>query len=605
VSEGVPVDVAVDIPRLELDRPFTYLLPDDRAPGTGLLVSVPFHGRTVRAWVLGPAESTPGRILRVRRVLSAVPLFGQADLLLYRWVSERYVAPLSVVIGRAHPPRVASEESHRPASMPPPLMPSVAVNRVLGTYPEGPGLLAACGAGSGTFVVRPLPDHEDRSCLEAVAACLAGGRDAVVMVPEAEPLPATARAVVEAFGEAALLFVGGERRWRYRAWLDLMAGRYRVVVGTRPAVFVPLRRPGLLWIHREAHPGHREERAPYHHVREVAAARARLQGAVCVLAGHSPSAEAAAMAEGGRARVVRAARSAERAAAPLVELARPGREDRSPALTRLLRRGGGAFILVSRLGYGVVRVCRDCGEPVRCSACSGPVTVREGQPACTVCGAPTACQNCGSRRLGVERGGIERVQEWAARLTGLPSVRVESAEQAVPPRAGHLTVGTAAAVKDFGPLRIGAVAIVDADRARRRAGLAAPEQVLATWMEAAAWAGPRDAGGRVLVQTGDPGDPAIQALVRWDPWHLHRAERRRREEAGFPPGFPVFRVAGGPDLPDALSSLRPVKLLRSSLDGQAVCLVTLRPADVPRFRERTKAWAEEGTVTRVEAEPQL
>lgn len=605
MTEGVPVDVAVDIPRLELDRPFTYLLPTDRAPGIGLLVSVRFHGRTIRAWVLGPSEDPPGRVLPVRRVLSLVPLFDRAALQLYRWISQRYVVPLSVVIGRAHPPRVASEESDAPASVAPISPPPAPVTPVLGAYPEGPGLLAACNGGSGVFVVRPLPDHEGPSCLETVAATLGAGRDAVVLVPETEPLPATARAVIEAFGEAALLFVGGERRWRYRSWLDLMAGRYRVVVGTRPAVFAPLRRPGLFWIHREAHPGHREERAPYHHVREVAAARAQLQGAVCVLAGLSPSAEAVTMAEGGRARVVRASRATERSAAPAVELARPEREDRSPSLARLLRRGRGAFILVSRLGYGVVRVCRDCGQSVRCPACSGPVTVREGQPACTVCGAPTACQNCGSRRMGVERGGIERVQEWAAGLTGLPSVRVESAEQATPPQADQLTVGTAAAVKDFGPLRIGAVAIVDADRARRRAGLAAPEQVLATWMEAAVWAGPRGAGGRVLVQTEDPGDPAIQALVRWDPWHLHRAEYRRREEAGFPPGFPVFRVAGGPDLPDALASLRPVNLLRSSLDGQEVCLVTLRPEGVPRFRERARTWAEDGTVTRVEAEPQL
>jgi primosomal protein N' (replication factor Y) len=603
---GVPVAVAVDLPRLELDRPFTYLLPGDRAPGTGLLVSVSFHGRTVRGWVLGPTEDVPARTLPVRRVLSRVPLFDDRLLALYRWVAERYVVPLSVAIGRSHPPRVASEEGRsrdelgEPKGANPATLPAV-----LDRYQRGEDLASAVGNGSGSFVVRPLPDEEAAACVEAVAMALDGGRDVVVIVPEAEPLPHTARQVVDTFRHLAVLLVGGERRERYRAWLNVLDGRYRVVVGTRPAVFAPVRRLGLVWVHREAHPAHREERAPYHHVREVALARAGLERAVCVLAGLSPSGEAAAMAEDGRITRVQPPRSVERSAAPLVEAGRPAAEDRSPRLTALLRRSGGGFLMVSRHGYGMVRVCRDCGQPVRCARCDGPVTVRSGVSVCVVCSAPASCSNCGSMRFGVERGGTERLEEWAGGLTGLPVSRVDSGEDATPPEPGRVVVGTAAAVKDFGPRRIPLVAVLDPDRARRRAGLGAPEQALATWMEASAWAGPRDGGGRVLVQTAEPADAAIQALIRWDPWHFHRAERRRRTEAGFPPGFPVFRVTGSPALAEALGALDPVALLTSTAEGQTVCLVTLRPNGVSRFRERVIDWAQEGTVTRVEAEPQL
>lgn len=595
--------MAVDLPRLELDRPFTYLLPEEHGPGTGLLVSVPFHGRTVRGWVLGPTEDVPSRTLPVRRVLSRIPLFDERILALCRWMAERYVVPLSVAIGRALPPRVASEEeSEAPRGGPTPQRP---VAEVLSRYRGGGDLLESCRGGGGAFAVRPLPDEEAAACLEAVARCLGGGRDAVVLVPEAEPLPHAARAVAEAFGDGALVHVGGERRERYRAWLDVLGGRFRVVVGTRPAVFAPVRRLGLVWVHRESHPAHREERAPHHHVREVALARARLESAVCALAGLSPSSEAAALVDDRHLTPVRAPRALERATGPLVEVARPGQEDRSTRLTSLLRNAGGAFLMLSRHGYGLVRVCRDCGEPVRCALCSGPVTVRSGRPVCAVCGSEGRCANCGSTRFGVERGGTERLEEWAAGLTGLPVTRVEEGNRAVPPESGRIIVGTAASVKDFGPRRIPLMAVLDPDRSRRRAGLAAPEQALSTWMEASAWAGPRDQGGRVLVQTAEPADPAIQALIRWDPGHFHRAERRRRADAGFPPGFPVFRVVGSPALPDALSALAPEALLSSALEGQAVCLVTLRPDGVPRFRRRVMAWIEEGTVTRVEAEPQL
>lgn len=595
--------VAVAVPRLELDRPFTYLLPEGVEAPTGALVSVPFHGRTVRGWVLGPTDDVPDRVLPVRRVLSPVSLFDQRSLLLYRWVADRYLAPLASVIERAHPPRVAGEED-RPA--PPPEEPRGApVTGPLRSYRGGERLLASAGDGEGAFVLRPLPDEEAVVCVEAVRACLEGGRDAVVLVPEADPLPATAAAVLDAFGPGALLFAGGDKRWRYRAWLDLLAGRYRVVVGTRPAVFAPVRRLGLLWVHREAHGGHLEERAPYHHVREVGLARARLERGACVLAGPAPSAEAAALAENGEAATVRAPRPRERAAAPLVETARPERGDRSRRLGTALRDARGAFLLISRRGYGIARVCRACGEPARCAACLGPIAAARGRFACTVCGAEGACEACGGGAFGVERGGAERVAEWAGHATELPIRLVEEGGAAVPPEPGAVVVGTASAVKDFGPRRVDLVAVLDADRARRRAGLRAPEQVLATWMEAAAWAGPRDAGGRVLVQTREPGDPAVQALVRWDPSHFHRRERERRSAAGFPPGYPVFRIRGTDGLPEALEALRPTHLLATSLGEEAVCLVTVRPEELGGLRARILDLVGRGIVSRVEAEPQL
>jgi len=599
---GRSVAVCVDLPRLELDRPFTYLAPD--RVDTGSLVSVPFHGRTVKGWVLGDTDDIPTRVLPVRRVLSRVPLFDVRLLALYRWMAERYVVPLATVIGRAHPPRVASEEEGW-ALVDPRATSHSETNSVLPQYEAGSRLLGAALEALGAFLLRPLPDEEAAACVEAVGACLAGGRDAAVVVPEAEPLPNTARAVAETFPQSTLLFVGGDARERYRAWLDILAGRYRVVVGTRPAVFAPVRRLGLVWVNREAHPGHREERAPYHHVRDVALARARVEEAVCVLAAQSPSTEAVALSEAGRAHLVRAPRAREREAAPLVEVARPAEEDRSPRLGQALKRARGAFLLVSRRGYGVARMCRTCGEPARCSACGGPVVIRRGEPRCAVCGAEAPCVNCGGRTFRVERGGSERMEEWTARQADTPVVRVDEGDEAVPPGPERVVVATAAGVKDFGPRRVDLVGVLDADRARRRAGLHSGEQALATWMEAAMWAGPRKDNGRVLIHSREPGDPAIQALVRWDPWHFHRAERRRREEAGFPPGHPVFRVLGSASLPEVLSALDPVTLLATALGDETVCLVTLRPEQVAAFRGRVLELIDQGTVRRVEAEPQL
>jgi len=255
-----------------------------------------------------------------------------------------------------------------------------------------------------------------------------------------------------------------------------------------------------------------------------------------------------AAVDGGSVSVRRASRSAERAAAPLVETVPPEAEDRSARLGALLRGVGSAALIVTRRGYGVARVCRACGRPAACGACHGPIVVERGVAACRVCGVAGRCTSCGGTTFGVERGGVERVAEWAAQRTARPVAVTgdEVAGGSDVPTEGGVFVGTAAAVKDVGGLRLDLVAILDPDRALARPGLHAGEQALATWMEAAVWAGPKDGGGRVLVQTRRPGDPAVQGLIRWEPERFLRAEGRRRAEAGFPPNHPVFRVAGPP-----------------------------------------------------------
>src|SRR5213075_2953032 len=219
----------------------------------------------------------------------------------------------------------------------------------------------------------------------------------------------------EAFGDRVCRFVGGSARERYRSWLEIRAGRYDVVVGTRPAVFAPIADLGLLYVSRESHAAHREDRAPYHHVRDVALRRARLAGATCVLAAVCPSAEAAAL----ELPVVTSARRAW----PVVEVVRPGPEGRAPRLVQALRGARRAFIYAPVPGYGVAQVCRSCGRPAACASCGGVLRVESGRVRCIVCEAEGVCGNCGGRTFGIRRGGAERVEEWARRIATVPVAR--------------------------------------------------------------------------------------------------------------------------------------------------------------------------------------
>ena len=532
-------------------------------------------------------------MLPVERLASTVPAFDAQMLELFRWVADRYVAPLAAVIDRAVPPRVASEEGRSPA---PPARPATGrgpVSSVLPGYRGAGALLRALTERRpATFALRPAPEDAAAVIVECVAACLASGRRALVLVPEADPVPHTVSTLTDAFGDRVTTFVGGDRRERYRTWLSIRRGDGDVIVATRPGVFAPVRDLGLVAVSRESHPAFREDRSPYLHAREVALARARLTGAVAVVSALCPSAEVAASG-------IPTVEPPERRW-PAVEVVKPGPEGRAPRLVRALAEVRRGFLFSPVPGYGVARVCRSCGEPAACSTCDGMLRQQGGRIVCVVCGAAGTCVACGGTSFGVRRGGQERVEEWASRAAGVPVRRVERPRL---PMDREIIVGGPDDVRDLGVGDLELVAVLDADRAARRPGIAARERALATWMEAVGWARPR---GRAIVQASDPSDTAVQALVRGRADRFHERERARRAEAGFPVGAAVFRVRGDERLPAHLSALDPLTLLAAGgAGGPTVCLLAVAAERVTTFGQAIRELATDGVVDRVEADPHL
>jgi len=322
--------------------------------------------------------------------------------------------------------------------------------------------------------------------------------------------------------------------------------------------------------------------------------RARLGEAVCVLSALCPSSEASALG------VTEVTPSTRRW--PPVEVVRTGPEGRAPRLIRALRETHRGFILAPLPGYGIAQVCRACGRPAACAACGGLLRSEEGIVRCVVCEALGRCAHCGAVDFGIRRGGAERVEEWAASVAPVPVRRVTSRGRARLPKATEILVGGPESVRDLGTGHLELVAILEADLAERRPGLAARERALSTWMEAVAWARP---SGKAIVQADHPNDPAVQALVRGNPGRFLADEAGRRKAAGFPVGSAVFRVAGSAELEAELAGVRPITMLTSSVGEQTVCLLALDPDRVSGFGRVVRELATRDVVTRVEAEPHL
>jgi primosomal protein N' (replication factor Y) (superfamily II helicase) len=534
--------VVVDVPLFHLDRAFTYRVPE-RLRGSvwlGSRVKVPFGSRRrVDGWVVGWTDELPEDARDLERVVSPVPAFDADGLALLRWVADRYAGTLSDVLRLAVPPRVAAIERDAGAAAPAPGEPGPAVAAAAPGAParparEGAGepdrLVETVGRGwAGAAYWRPLPG-EDRSArmIALIEAALARGRGAIVVTPEVAAGSAVADAVRKHFPDAADLSSDLSERRRYRAWVDLRLGRRQVAIGGRSAILAPVRRLGCIVVDDEANPAHKEQRTPRYHAREVALRRADRARAVCMLTGTVPSPEVIAAVQAGQCRLVAADRALERRLRPLVEVVDPYEQDHGPGPARLHRRalaairaavarGESAYVLVPRRG---------AADP------SAP-------------GARTAGQ----------------VTEDLGRfLGGTPVWRLDREvldPGEVPPWAGQgpgVIVGTVAGVKDHPPLTgCRTVVVVGADAALTQAEVRSAEEAYRTWSRAAAWCGPRERPGRMLVQTSDPGNHAIQALVRWDPAFFWRHELPRRIELGFPPARRLLLFEGAEPLqaPDA------------------------------------------------------
>jgi primosomal protein N' (replication factor Y) (superfamily II helicase) len=583
--------VLVDVPLAHLDRPFDYLVPaamaDDAVPGCR--VKVRFAGQDVDGFVLERvAESDhDGRLAPLRRVVSPEPVLAPEILRLAAQLAQRHAGTRSDVLRLAVPPRHATTEK-RESTPAPPVSPDLDATRAAwAAYDAGESFVGHLGSGGSPRAVWSVMPGEDwpRLVAQAVAAVVGSGRGAVVCAPDQKDADRISIALTELLGKGqhVLLAADSGPSARYRDFLAVSRGAVRVAVGTRSAAFAPVHDLGLVVVWDDGDDLHGEPRAPYPHTREVLLLRAQQQGAAALVAGFACSVEAAYLLRTGWAQPVAAPRALLRkrvtvsvAGATEQELERDpyARGARVPTVAyHAIREGlelGPVLVQTPRSGYAPSLACERCRTPARCGACAGPLrlTGPTTPPACAWCGTAAegwACPECGQHGLRAPVLGADRTAEELGR-TFPQTVVVRSSGDAV--RASvhggrELVVATPGA-EPVAPHGYAAVVLLDTWLALARADLRTDEEALRRWFGAAGLVTP----GGAVVAVGDPGHPALQALVRWDPVGFAEREIAERRTARLPPAARVATVTGTAaaveealglaELPPAAETLGPV-----------------------------------------------
>ncbi|MFH8451698.1 primosomal protein N' [Streptomyces fungicidicus] len=571
--------VLVDKGVLHLDRYFDYAVPEDLDADAqpGVRVRVRFgagrhrvrEGRREGGGLIDGflverlAESDySGPLAALAQVVSPERVLDEELLGLARAVADRYAGSLADVLQLAVPPRNArAEQRPSPAPLPPPPAPGPGS---WDRYEQGPGFLAALASGGSPRAVwNALPGPEwSGELARAVAATLASGRGALAVLPDGRSVARLDAALTGLLGEGrhAVLTADAGPEKRYAQWLAVRRGSVRAVIGTRAAMFAPVRDLGLVAVWDDGDDSHSEQHAPQPHSREVLLLRAAQDGCGFLLGSRDCTVEAAQLVETGWARPLVAGRERVRAAAPLVrtvgdgDLARDeaARAARLPSLAwQAAREGlrhGPVLVQVPRRGYVPRMACARCREPARCRHCSGPLQAQGTDDLrCAWCGRGETgwhCPECGGFRLRAQVVGARRTAEELGRAFPAVPVRTSGREHVLDtvPGTPALVVSTPGAEPEAEG-GYAAALLLDGWAMLSRPDLRAGEDALRRWIAAAALVRPQQAGGTVVV-VAEPTLRPVQALVRWDPVGHAVRELAERRELGFPPVSRMAAVSG-------------------------------------------------------------
>jgi primosomal protein N' (replication factor Y) len=402
--------------------------------------------------------------------------------------------------------------------------------------------------------------------LNAIEACLALGRSALLLVPEIALTPQVAGQFALRFAnQVAILHSAFTEAERAEYWRRIRQGEARVVVGTRSAVFAPLPDLGLILVDEEHDGSYKQEEAPRYHGRDVAVVRARQLNAVVVLGSATPSLESRYNVEQGKYTQLLLTGRIERRPMPEVETVDMNQEYLDTrkhslfsrrlveAVQEKLALNEQVMLLMNRRGFSSFCVCRSCAHKVGCANCSVTLTYhkRDHRLLCHYCGyaerVPEVCPECGSDKVQFLGAGSERIEEELA--AAFPQARIARMDRDTIQskhdyeeilggfREGEydVLVGTQMIAKGHDIPNVTLVGIINADIGLSLPDFRAAERTFQLLTQASGRAGRGGLPGRVILQTINPEHYAVRFSAVQDYEGFYAKELNFRRMMRYPP----------------------------------------------------------------------
>lgn len=452
--------------------------------------------------------------------------------------------------------------------------------------------------------------------VELVKECVRQGKQAIVLVPEiglTEQIVSRFKIGLEGIeigsnmeGERkvniAVLHSGLSEGERYDEYRRIKEENVDVVIGTRSAIFAPLKNIGIIVIDEEQSTSYKQDCNPRYHARDVAIWRGKWHKCPIVLGSATPSLESFARAGNGVYRLVTMLKRAGSAKLPVVTVvdmkkeAKRGNFILSEKLVQnmkdVIARGKQVMLLLNRRGYSSAFICRDCSHTEKCPNCDITLTYHKSSNrfSCHYCGFSKVrdgiCSKCGSDNVMDYGIGTERLVEEVERL--IDGARVVRMDLDTTGRKGshqriirqfdsgvyNVLVGTQMIAKGLDFPNVVLVGVISADSSLNVPDFRSSERTFELLTQVSGRSGRGVDAGEVIVQSFDTGHYSLEYARRQDYVGFYREEMKMRKVLKYSPYYYIVVVSVlSKDYKEGMREARKVgEYLRSKLDGEAIVL---------------------------------
>ncbi len=397
------------------------------------------------------------------------------------------------------------------------------------------------------------------------------GRGVILLLPEIALTPQTVSIFCARYGDrVAVIHSALSAGERYDAYCRIRSGEADVVIGTRSAVFSPVKNLGAIIIDEEQEHTYKSDQNPKYHARDIARYRCAKSNALMLLASATPSIESYRKAKEGIYTLIRLTKRYGGAVLPRVVVADMRREAQggniSPLGNRLLAElsrvtgeGEQAVLFLNRRGYNHFVSCRSCGEAIVCPSCSVAMTYHtrkrtyeSGDMFCHWCGKkmplPRTCPSCSSEHLARMGFGTQRVEEELAALLPEKTVLRMDTDTTASKFAyekmlgdfrehrADVLLGTQMVTKGHDFPDVTLVGVLLADTSLYLDDYRASERTFSMLTQVVGRAGRRTGSeGLAVIQTNNPDHEVIRLACAQDYEGFYEREIRLRKLLTFPP----------------------------------------------------------------------
>lgn len=585
-------------------------------PPLGARVKVPFRKKEIIGIVIGlieKSECPPEKLRVVTQCEDKESIISEKQMLLYRWISRYYHAPLSDVLALALPNKfrlglaldlpkdvnllkdthIAEQPKHLNSEQ------QEALTAILNAQAYECFLLQGI-TGSGKTEVY----------LQAVQAVLSKEKQVLILVPEIGLTPQLFSRFQKRFSSKnypiVLLHSGLNDTERWQAWSAAHTGVARIIIGTRSAIFTPIPQLGLIIVDEEHDASFKQQDSMRYSARDMAVMRAQMNQIPIVLGSATPSLETLHNAMNKKYTLLRLTQRAAQAKSPTVQLIDMRQQKTKQGLSlflldeikKHLERKEQVLIFVNRRGYAPVLFCHGCGWVAQCKHCSARLTfhAKKNILQCHHCDAaqlvPKNCQQCAKESLIPVGIGTERLEETLQQQ--FPDANILRVDKDTTRRKNALKekltqihegqvdilIGTQMLAKGHHFSNLTLVAMINVDQGFFHHDFRASEKIGQLILQVAGRAGREEKPGKVIIQTHVPDYPPLVTLLRDGYTSFSHHLLSERQETGFPPfGHLALLRCQSKSMEEARKCLEKIKEVVLSLNNAT--LLVLGPAPSP------------------------